>query len=257
MKKEIYAKKQFGQNFLQDKNIIKKIVKVFDLNNENIIEIGPGRGALTRELLEVAKSVIAFEIDKDMIDVLNKEFNQKDNFILVNEDFLKIDISNYKDYYIVANIPYYITTDILFKIFEQFRNFKGVVLMVQKEVAERIVAKERTKNYSKLSVTSQFLAETKLEFVVPASCFSPAPKVDSAIISFKFKDLKEENIKDKLEFFKLCFQNRRKKLSYSLKTIFNSSLINESFQKMGKNDNLRIQELTVEQIIQLYDLLKK
>ncbi|QCZ36873.1 16S rRNA (adenine(1518)-N(6)/adenine(1519)-N(6))-dimethyltransferase RsmA [Mycoplasma nasistruthionis] len=253
-KKERYAKKEFGQNFLKDNNVINKIVNIFDINDQKVIEIGPGRGALTKALLPKVSSLNAFEIDPDMINVLNAEINDS-RLNLINQDFLKIDLTDFKDYFIIANIPYYITTDILFKIFDFKDNFKGVILMVQKEVAQRICAKFNTKEYSKLSVSAQYLADCKLEFIVPANCFSPAPKVDSAIISFKFKNDLKYTWNEVKDFFKLCFEHRRKKLSYSLSSVYNKTQILEAFSKMNYDDNLRIQQLTVNQIIELYELL--
>ncbi|MFV9451329.1 16S rRNA (adenine(1518)-N(6)/adenine(1519)-N(6))-dimethyltransferase RsmA [Mycoplasma sp. 4463] len=256
-KKEVYAKKKFGQNFLKDQNILRKIINVFDVKEQKVLEIGPGRGALTNYLLNAGAYVTAFEIDTDMVDVLNKEINNP-NFKLIHQDFLEADITNFKDTYIIANIPYYITTDILFKIFENKDNFEGVLVMVQKEVAQRVCAKPNTKDYSKLSVSSQFLADCKLEFIVPANAFSPAPKVESAILSLRFKNnvsLNEWNsIKD---FFKLCFENRRKKLSYSLQNKYSKDHILNIFEQLGYDDNLRIQQLSVEKIVELFNMLEK
>ncbi|ADE19999.1 16S rRNA (adenine(1518)-N(6)/adenine(1519)-N(6))-dimethyltransferase RsmA [Mycoplasma crocodyli] len=253
MKKEIFAKKKFGQNFLNDDNILNKIVSIVDLKNENVLEIGPGRGALTRKILQDAKSLTSYEIDRDLVDILKKEFNQK-NFKLVEGDFLNEDISNYKDTWIIANIPYYITTDILFKILENISSFKGAILMVQKEVAERIVAQKNSQDYSKLSITLQYYATVKKEFIVPSKCFNPAPNVDSAIISLKFDKNKKWDITLN-EFFKLCFLQRRKKLSYSLKTKFKIEKIKSVFETLGFDESIRIQQLSLEDILKLFNKL--
>lgn len=256
-KNHVFAKKKFGQNFLHDKNIIEKIVTLFDIKQQNIVEIGPGRGALTSELVKKAKQVIAFEIDKDMVDVLNQNINSN-NLDLRHQDFLKSDLSNLPTSIVIANIPYYITTDILFKIFEHRDKFSKTILMVQKEVAQRLIAKYKTYDYSKLTVSAQYLAKVNLEFVVPASCFIPAPKVDSAIVSFEFYPNISNQYWLRLKgFFKVCFANRRKKLIFSLKLKYSLEKINAAYQKLHLNENTRIQELKISEIINLYQELEK
>ncbi|UUD36317.1 16S rRNA (adenine(1518)-N(6)/adenine(1519)-N(6))-dimethyltransferase RsmA [Mycoplasmopsis citelli] len=256
MKKEIYAKKHFGQNFLKDQNIINKIIEVFDFNNQPVLEIGPGRGALTKELVKNASEVTCYEIDSDMVNILNAQFSEQKNLKIINEDFLKADLNTFKNTYIIANIPYYITTDILFKIFENKDKFKGVLLMVQKEVAQRMSASINSPEYSKLSVSCQYLAKVKLEFIVKASCFSPAPKVDSAIVSLVFKEnISTSQWNEIKEFFKLCFANRRKKLIYSLLKKYNKDKIIQSFTELKHSENVRIQQLNVSEIVQLYEKL--
>lgn len=253
MKKEVYAKKKFGQNFLIDQNIIKKIIDVSQPKNKNIIEIGPGRGALTKILVKEAKKLDCFEIDPDMVEILKKEIHN-DNFTLNQMDFLETDLQNYKNYDVIANIPYYITTDILFKIFDQVENFNNAILMVQKEVAQRIIAKKNSPDYSKLSLTCQYLADCKLEFIVKANSFNPVPKVDSAIISLKFKK-NVENYSELKEFFKLCFLARRKKLTYSLTNKFSTNAIKKAYEKLNIDENIRIQQLDLDEIVKLYQYL--
>lgn len=251
------AKKSLGQNFLRDKNIINKIVNVFNIENEKILEIGPGQGDLTKELLKKAKKVLAFEIDKSLIEHLKNEIKDL-HFELRDQDFLNVNLNDdeFKDYYVVANIPYYITSDILLKIYRSFWNFKGIVLMVQKEVAQRIVAQKNSKNYSKLSISSQYLADVKIEFIVNKNSFIPAPKVDSAVISLKFKDnIDKENLKKMLKFFLVCFSNRRKKLTFTLNRNFNSAKVKLAYEKLNLSDNARIQELDVSQIVLLFTYL--
>ncbi|WP_420029575.1 16S rRNA (adenine(1518)-N(6)/adenine(1519)-N(6))-dimethyltransferase RsmA [Mycoplasmopsis felis] len=255
MKKDIYAKKKYGQNFLVDSNIIKKILNLIPDRYESILEIGPGRGALTKELLKKTDKLIAYEIDSDMVKILNKEIKEQ-NFNLINKDFLDSDLSNLPKSIVVANIPYYITTDILFKIFENKDKFSKAILMVQKEVGQRICAKPNTYDYSKLSVTSQYISSPKIEFIVPSNCFLPAPKVDSAIISLDFKDeISLNEFNEIKEFFKLCFSNRRKKLTFSLLSKYNKEKILNSYKWLNKNENVRIQELSVSEIVQLFNLL--
>ncbi|MGZ9755796.1 16S rRNA (adenine(1518)-N(6)/adenine(1519)-N(6))-dimethyltransferase RsmA [Mycoplasma sp. 246B] len=256
MKNVVYAKKRFGQNFLIDKNIINKIINLVG-TYDYIVEIGPGRGALTLQLIKIAKSVYVYEIDPDMVNVLKENINTESLFIY-QQDFLKVDLSNLPKSIIVANIPYYITTDILFKIFEHRDKFSKVILMVQKEVAQRIVANYKSKEYSKLSLSCQFLANVKIEFVVSASCFSPAPKVDSAIISLEFKDnIDNYTWNTYKEFFKLCFINRRKKLISALKSVYSMSDIQFAYNCLKMHENIRIQEIPIEQVILLYQYLNK
>ncbi|AWX70210.1 16S rRNA (adenine(1518)-N(6)/adenine(1519)-N(6))-dimethyltransferase [Mycoplasmopsis anatis] len=255
MKKEIYAKKKFGQNFLIDQNIIKKIIEVSQPKNKNIIEIGPGRGALTKILVKEANKLVCFEIDPDMVAILKKEIDE-DNFELNQIDFLNANLEEYKGYDVIANIPYYITTDILFKIFDYVKNFNSAILMVQKEVAQRIIAQKNSPDYSKLSLTCQYLAECKLEFIVKSNSFSPAPKVDSAIISLKFKK-NIKNYQELKEFFKLCFIARRKKMSYSLLNKYSLDTINKAYSELKIDSSIRVQQLDLESLIKLYESLEK
>ncbi|WP_036458956.1 16S rRNA (adenine(1518)-N(6)/adenine(1519)-N(6))-dimethyltransferase RsmA [Mycoplasma leonicaptivi] len=254
--KKVYAKKKFGQNFLIDKNIIKKIINLLNDTNLDIIEIGPGRGALTNELVKLNNKITAFEIDKDMVEILSNNI-QSSNFNLIFGDFLEQNLSEINDSIVIANIPYYITTDILFKIFDNRNKIKKAILMVQKEVAQRINAKHNTNEYSKLSVSAQFLSKTAIEFFVPSKCFSPAPKVDSAILSLEFKDdISDSDWQKYKNFFKLCFANRRKKLIFSLKQVYDLKKIENVFQKLKYNENLRIQQLKTEEIIELFNELE-
>ncbi|WP_036464855.1 16S rRNA (adenine(1518)-N(6)/adenine(1519)-N(6))-dimethyltransferase RsmA [Mycoplasmopsis sturni] len=257
MKKEIYAKKHFGQNFLNDQNVLNKIINVFDFTNCNVLEIGPGRGALTKKLVEKAKNVLCYEIDLDMVKILEKEFLNQENIQIIHQDFLEANLTNLPKSYLIANIPYYITTDILFKIFDHKDKFDGVLLMVQKEVAQRMAAAKNTSEYSKLSVSCQYLAQTKLEFVVKASSFNPAPKVDSAIISLKFHDnISIEDWKLIKDFFKLVFSNRRKKLSFALSSYYSKNQIQQAYQNLNLPENIRIQQLDIKQIVDLFEQLK-
>ncbi|MEE3928245.1 16S rRNA (adenine(1518)-N(6)/adenine(1519)-N(6))-dimethyltransferase RsmA [Mycoplasmopsis ciconiae] len=253
MKKNVYAKKKFGQNFLTDTNVINKIIQISDPTNKNILEIGPGRGALTKILTQLAKKVVCFEIDQDMVDVLNKEIISP-NLQIIHQDFLEANINEYQNYSIIANIPYYITSDILFKIFEHRNQFDKAYLMVQKEVALRLVAQVNSHDYSKLTLTTNYVCTPKVEFIVKANSFSPAPKVDSAIISLTFNK-NPINYQQMSEFFKLCFLARRKKLSFSLKTKYSQQAINDAYQKLSLDDNIRIQQLSLEKVVELFNLL--
>ncbi len=252
-----YAMKRFGQNFLQDINVLEKIVNSIDIKDKNVIEIGPGKGALSKLMLAKAKHLVAFEIDYNLVDFLREEIKDQ-NFTLINEDFLKIDLSNYQGYSIMANIPYNITTPILFKIFEYHKNFDDVILMVQKEVADRISAKPGTTNYGKLSVsTNHFATATKL-FDISPKAFYPSPKVTSAIIHLKMKKNKLEiNDENFLLFVKLCFAMRRKTLMNNLKAQknFDDQKVNNFYLVNNLNLDIRPQSLTLEQYQELYKAL--
>ncbi|QZE12056.1 16S rRNA (adenine(1518)-N(6)/adenine(1519)-N(6))-dimethyltransferase RsmA [Mycoplasma sp. Ms02] len=253
MKNQVYAKKKYGQNFLTDKNIINKIIALADVKDKNIIEIGPGRGALTKEMVKEAKSLTCYEIDGDMVEILTNEI-KSDNFHLIHKDFLEVDLSNMQFSSVIANIPYYITTDILFKLFENANKIDRAVLMVQKEVAQRLVASKNSPDYSKLTLSTNYISTPKLEFIVKSGSFSPAPKVDSAIISLTFN--KDFDKKDEMfEFFKLCFLARRKKLSFSLKTKYSNQTIEKAYKELNLSDNIRIQQLSLEEVIKLKEAL--
>lgn len=252
---KLQAKKRFGQNFLSDENIIKKIINIVQPKDKNILEIGPGRGALSKFLVKEAKDFKAFELDKDMIACLKENKILTTNQI-IEGDFLDADISQYKGYTIVGNIPYNITSDIILKIFDYHMLFDNVILMVQDEVAQRLVAKINSPEYSKLSVTAQYLAIVKKELFVKNTCFIPAPKVNSAIVSFRFKHQENDNYQELKEFFKICFNSRRKKLTFALSQKFTKDSIAQAYRENKLSENTRIQELNIEQIVNIFYLLK-
>jgi len=253
-----YAIKRFGQNFLQDKDVLNKIVSSINLQGKNIIEIGPGKGALSKLILEKADNLVAFEIDFNLSDFLREKIKNK-NFTLINENFLNIDLSIYKNYSIMANIPYNITTPILFKIFENYENFNDVILMVQKEVAERICAIPGSSNYGKLSVTTaNFASATKL-FDISPKAFFPSPKVTSSIIHLKMRSTTFVlDNKSFLLFLKQCFAMRRKTLINNLKLIenFDYDQIIFFYNVNNLNENTRPQNLTLEEYQKLFLVLK-
>ncbi|QBF34886.1 ribosomal RNA small subunit methyltransferase A [Mycoplasmopsis phocirhinis] len=252
----IAAKKKFGQNFLINSQIIEQIIDIISPKNKNILEIGPGMGALTKHLNKDAKNLTVFEIDQDMINylVVHKIINLSQ---IIKGDFLLSNLDNFEHYEIVGNIPYYITSEIIFKIVEYRHLFKRAILMVQDEVANRIVAKINTPEYSKLSVTLQYIANVKKELFVDKKLFYPQPKVDSAIISIEFKGKNELNFTKLMNFFKICFLSRRKKLSWSLKSAYSMSKINAAYKTLNLNELTRIQELSVEKIVALFKELEQ
>ena len=264
-KYELQAKKRFGQNFLIDSNIVKKIVDTANVDkNTVVIEIGPGIGAMTELLAEKAKKVICFEIDSEMVEIITKEvIENKVNNIEINEmDFLKVDL---KDYDIVAdriivvsNLPYYITTPIIFKLLGE-DVVSEIYVMVQDEVARRLVGMPGTKDYGSLSVMIKFLAEAKFEFKVGRNCFLPAPNVDSAIVSIKRKktDYNLTNEGNFLKFIQGIFEMRRKTLINNLLKILSTSRveIENKFIENNFDINVRSESLNLDEIVKLYRVL--
>ncbi|EGV00599.1 16S rRNA (adenine(1518)-N(6)/adenine(1519)-N(6))-dimethyltransferase RsmA [Mycoplasmopsis columbina] len=252
----IKAKKKYGQNFLNDRNIIEKIISVIDPKDKKILEIGPGMGAITKFLAPQAKKFIAFEIDPDMSDYLiSNKILESEQIVL--EDFLKVELDKFKDFEVVGNIPYYITSDIIFKLIDYRHLFKSAILMVQDEVADRLIAKVNSSNYSKLSITTQYVAKVEKLFKVKKNLFVPIPKVDSAIIKLSFYQNKNDNFEELKDFFKLCFMARRKKLNFALKTKYESIKIEKAYKIMQLDEMTRIQELDLNTIVKLFYTLEK
>ena len=256
--KNFEYKKSLGQNFLIDKNIIDKIINSIDLKEESlIIEIGPGSGALTKELVKLNANVVSFEIDTRLKDELDKLSNENDNLDIIYEDFLKIDLKEflktreYKNLYFVANLPYYITTTIINKITEESKP-EEMILMVQKEVAERFNAHPNTRDYGSISVFLQYNYDISKVVLVPKTCFYPVPKVDSMVIKFKSNNSKIKALNEE-KFYKLIkdsFQFKRKNLRNNLKG-YNQEKISEVLNKYNKDLTSRAEELTVEEFIDI------
>ena len=225
-------KKKFGQNFLTDHNILTKITATAELSKEvNVIEIGPGIGSLTQYLLEEAAEVMAFEIDKALIPILDETMAPYDNFTLVNADILKVDVAehikNFKNpelpIKVVANLPYYITTPILMHLIESKIPFSEFVVMMQKEVADRIAASPNSKAYGSLSIAVQYYMEASVAFIVPRTVFIPAPNVDSAILKMVRREQPLVDVQDEEWFFKVMhdsFVHRRKTLMNNMQSAF-------------------------------------
>lgn len=228
-------KKSFGQNFLTDTNILQKIVDTAEVDKAvNVIEIGPGIGALTEFLAENATEVMAFEIDDRLVPILADTLRDFDNVTVVNEDILKVDlakhIQNFKNpdlpIKVVANLPYYITTPILMHLIESGIPFSEFVVMMQREVADRISAQPNTKAYGSLSIAVQYYMTAKVAFIVPRTVFVPAPNVDSAILKMVRRPEPAVVVKDEAFFFKVAkasFTHRRKTLWNNLTGYFGKS----------------------------------
>lgn len=236
-------KKKFGQNFLTDQNILTKITETAGLTKEtNVIEIGPGIGSLTQYLLESSAEVMAFEIDKSLIPILEETLLNYNNFQLVSADILKVDLNEYiqkfehPDYplKVVANLPYYITTPILMHLINSKIPFDEFVVMMQKEVADRIAAKPGNKEYGGLSIAVQYYMEAEVAFTVSRTVFVPAPNVDSAILKMVRREKPLVEVKDEDWLFKvvkIAFAHRRK------------TLINNLMQGFGKEAKPEIEKI--------------
>lgn len=241
--------KRYGQNFLQDNNIIRKIAEVINPNqSDKIIEIGPGQGALTKILAQSGAEIIAVEIDKRVIETLKSTFPQVK---IINQDFLEINLNefNLSKLRVVGNIPYNITSPIIFKLIENHQILQDAVFMVQYEVAKRMTAKKGTKDYGILAVLLTYFAKTEFCFKVSPNVFYPKPKVFSAVVKIDFK----KNIDDSLSKFfiqivKAAFGNRRKTLKNSLS---NSIFAQLNFSGCKVDLSLRAEQLDVTDFIKL------
>lgn len=229
MKKyNITANKNYGQNFLIDENVVSGIVDSAEISKDDlVIEIGPGLGTLTACLLERAGKVICIELDKKMLDILNDRFSLYENFELINNDVLQVDLNkllnenmaNFKNAKVVANLPYYITTPIIMKLLEDKLNLTSITVMVQKEVAERLTEKPGGKNSGAITYSINYYTEPELVINVPSASFIPSPKVDSSVINLKL--LKSPRVTPQNEelFFKViktAFLQKRKTLVNAL-----------------------------------------
>lgn len=256
-------KKSLGQNFLKDENIIFKIANSIEVDkNDIIIEIGPGAGALTKRLVNKECNILCFEIDKRLKKYLNVLEEKNKNLHIYFEDFLQVDfkkiLSNfkYKNIFIVANLPYYITTPIISKIIESNINVKTMTLMVQKEVGERFMAKPNSKSYNSLSIFLQYFFEIERLCLVKKECFVPVPKVDSIVLTFKsrVKKLKPKDEKFFFELVKNSFKFKRKTLKNNLKN-YNIVKLEEILKDLNYNDNVRAEQISIHDFIKISDYL--
>ena len=266
-------KKSFGQNFLTDTNILQKIVDTAEIDKKvNVIEIGPGIGALTEFLAESAAEVMAFEIDDRLVPILADTLRDFDNVTVVNQDILKVDLAQYIAEFknpdlpikVVANLPYYITTPILMHLIESGIPFSEFVVMMQREVADRISAQPNTKAYGSLSIAVQYYMTAKVAFIVPRTVFVPAPNVDSAILKMVRRDQPAVAVQDEKFFFKVSkasFVHRRKTLWNNLTSYFGKSeeikaKLERSLEVIDLAPNVRGESLDLETFARLSDALK-
>ena len=258
-------KKSYGQNFLQDKNIIINIVDKTNISkNSLVIEVGPGSGALTMELAKVAKNVLSYEIDTRLEETLDENLKEFDNVEIIYDDFLNRDIKedikeySYDNIYFVANIPYYITTPILEKLIESKIDFKAITMMVQKEVADRFSAHVKTRNYGSITVFLNYYFDIEKLIYVSRNAFIPKPNVDSEVIALRKKDKRFE-VKNEQFFFQLVrdsFRFKRKNIRNNLKN-YDLKKIEEVLNKYNKDLTARAEELELSVFVDLANNLYK
>ncbi|MDJ0589757.1 MAG: 16S rRNA (adenine(1518)-N(6)/adenine(1519)-N(6))-dimethyltransferase RsmA [Pleurocapsa sp. MO_226.B13] len=260
-------RKQFGQHWLKDENVLEQIIIAAELDRgDRLVEIGPGTGVLTARLLTEVSALVAVEIDRDLCRKLVRKFGDCDNFLLIQDDFLKSNLDSLlqdfpkfqNPHKVVANIPYNITGPIIEKLLGKIANpasqqYESIVLLVQKEVGERLVAVPGTKAFGALSIRVQYLASCELICDVPAKAFYPPPKVDSVVIRLHPRPLENPANNPHLlqTLIKLGFANRRKMLRNNLKSIINTRDCDRLLKKLNFNPQCRAEDLTLENWILL------
>lgn len=271
-KYDLKVKKSLGQNFLIDPNILRKIVGQAKLTKKSAaIEIGPGIGALTEHLAREAGKVLAFEIDQRLLPVLDDTLSPYDNISIVHADILKTDVqaaidselAGYEDIVVVANLPYYVTTPIILKLLLEKLPIRGMVVMLQKEVAERITAKPGTKAYGSLSIAIQYYTQAEMALTVPKSVFLPQPNVDSAVIRMTKREVPEVEVIDEDFFFSVTrgsFVQRRKTILNNLQVAMPSGkekkeLILKALEEAEIDPTRRGETLTIKEFGLLADKL--
>lgn len=269
-KYQFHFQKKFGQNFLIDPHVLDKIIDAADIGKEDfVLEIGPGIGTMTQYLCECAREVVAVEIDKNLIPILETTLKEYDNVEVINSDILKMDIAKLarerndeKPIKVVANLPYYITTPIIMGLFESHVPIEKITVMVQKEVADRMQASPGSKDYGALSLAVQYYALPEIAANVPPNCFMPRPSVGSAVICLtRHKEPPVEVADEKLMFsiIRASFNQRRKTLANGLHNApdlcFSKEVIQESILALGVPVNVRGETLSLEQFARLSNIL--
>ncbi len=262
-KYKIKANKDLGQNFLINDDVIEKIIEKSQIEkNDLIIEIGPGLGVLTNLLLEKSDNVVAIELDKRMVEIISKRFILKNNLQIINEDVLKVDLNklinerkkqtNINKVKIVANLPYYISTPIIMKLLEEKLEIDEIIVMVQKEVAQRLVAKTGTKDVGAITYAVEYFSEAEKVIDVPKESFIPSPKVESAVIKLKIRKEAYVQVKDEKMLFDIIqksFSQRRKTLVNALvngKIVESKEKAEKIIKELNINENIRGEKLTLE-----------
>lgn len=261
---KLRADKKLGQNFLIDHTVVQRIVEAAELSDKDtVLEVGPGIGTLTQGLAESKAEVVAVELDKRLLPVLDTTLAGYDNVRIVNGDILKVDIMDevgHKDFKCCANLPYYITTPIIFALLEKRLPMERLVAMVQKEVAERMAAKPGGRDYGALSVAIQYYTVPEIAFIVPPESFIPAPNVDSAVIVCKRREKPAVAVEDEALFFrvvKAAFSLRRKMLNNSLKNMgINSTECAAWLARAGVDGKRRAETLSLEEFASLANTFK-
>ena len=256
-----FPKKSLGQNFLIDRNIVKKIVKSTELKNNNVLEIGPGKGALTEEIVKAnPKSLTLIEKDFELFQLLKKKYAKKKNFFIYNNDILKIDIEKIvkKNTIIFGNLPYNISSQILIK-FIKFKkwppNFNDLIFMFQKELGEKVIGQFKTSNYSRISILSSLRLRVQKKFFVSSNCFRPKPKVNSIVIHLKPKEthFNIKNITNLENVTQILFSNKRKMVNKNLKKILKKKQITQVENLKLENRPSEIKPETYYKITELFE----
>lgn len=270
-KYDFHFKKSLGQNFLVDSNILTKIVESAKIDNKTLVlEIGPGIGSLTEELAKKAKKVISFEIDNRLIPILKDTLSPYKNIEIINQDILKVDVDsviekqeeNYEKVVLVANLPYYITTAIITHLLENTKKISSYVVMMQKEVANRLSAKVGTKDYNSLTILLNYYTNVSYLFTVPKKVFIPAPNVESAVVEIITKSKKDEEIDEKtfFNFVRNCFSQRRKTLLNNLISDFGKEkkeILIKSCEEAGIDPKRRSETLDIAEFNRLHKKIKE
>jgi len=248
-------KKSLGQYFLYDPLILERIVQAAQLEPDDlVVEIGPGPGSLTKKLAEKVQRLIAIELDNALYGKLTVKLAGYDNVELVCGDAMEYQYENLSAFKVVANIPYYITTPIIFRLLDVRKNLKSMTLTIQKEVAERVVARPGGKDYGVLSIMVQYYADSSLQFIIPKEAFRPSPKVDSAVVHMRILDKPSVAVRDEKLFFRIVrttFSQRRKMLSNSLKALHED--VAGWLRKAGIDPRRRPETLSMEEFARLAD----
>ena len=258
-------KKKFGQNFLKDNRIVERIVRESDVpSNTLVVEVGPGKGILTREISKVAKNVLCYEIDEELEDSLIKLQHDINNVKVIFSDFLTRDIKNdldnyeYENLYFISNVPYYITTSILMKIMNSENTFNKITMMIQKEVGDRFSAVPGSKAYSSITVFLNYYYNIKKLFNVSRNEFIPVPNVDSVVVSLSLKD-KREFLKNESHFFELVresFKFKRKTIRNNLKK-YDLNIVGNVLEEFGFSLNSRAEQLPLGVFVKISNELNK
>ncbi|KXZ40615.1 16S rRNA (adenine1518-N6/adenine1519-N6)-dimethyltransferase [Alkalithermobacter thermoalcaliphilus JW-YL-7 = DSM 7308] len=263
--------KSLGQNFLVNSNIIQKILDGAQIGQDDyILEVGPGIGTLTKEMAKLSKKVVAVEIDKKLIPILSETLKDNENVEVINEDILKCDVKKIVDeklnggpIKLVANLPYYITTPIVMKFLEEDIPVSHIVVMVQKEVADRMKASPGTKDYGALSVAVQYYSDVDIITTVPKTMFIPQPNVESTVIRLKSYTQPKYDLIDKDLFFRLVkasFSKRRKTILNALSTYgleFTKDEIKSALEEANIQETRRGETLSIEEFVKLANIMKK
>lgn len=266
---DLHTKKVYGQNFITEPGIVRKIADACNLSeNSCAIEIGPGIGALSEQLAMRGGKVVAYEIDERLKEVLPYSMAEYSNFEVRFQDFLSVDVKEvvediakeYSDVIVAANLPYYITTPLLFKIFESEAPINRIVVMMQKEVADRFAASPNSKDYNALSIITQYLYEVKQVMKVPRSVFEPKPNVDSAVVEFRRREnvVAVSNRQAFFELVKACFDQRRKTMLNNYgKFLGNKEMASHQLEKANIETTRRAESLTLQDFLRLYEIYEE